>query len=466
MSLLFDSLLIKESILDELNDYDKQKTPEIPKNLEEYINHLAKTGETLFPWLKIRGVLRHKLELVIANFKEVCPTENLPPCPNVEPFNFEIVKDKILQQFDSFTCAPFTIQRLCELLCAPRKHYKRTDKFMRGIEKNLLVVTTVDPEQRKRSESVSSSQTLVNGVVDINVGSSRPLATFAAKNDSRPVSAASDTASVSDADSGISDTEDEDKPARKEPVLIKASGTAEPQDQGEARETTNGAVDQEEAKPLPTTTETVSPALVESPVTPAVVTSEETPTVQMPEDATGSSTSESEKAIVKEEEATPSEEDSAKSIDVESVASEEKPVDMEEEESAPPKLVTKEETTADERIVEVQPQESEMTIAPEVSQPPSAAALSETLETPVSDKKRPLEKAVDGDEEDDSEHSPDAKQPRFFSPDKQVIEDNPVPAQTTDTQVAEEEQTAVTPSLETVEKPAETDPVVPATESH
>jgi hypothetical protein len=204
--------------------------------------------------------------------------------------------------------------------------------------------------------------------------------------------------------------------------LIKASGTAEPQDQGEAKETTNGAVDQEEAKPLPTTTttETVSPALVESPVTPAVVTSEETPTVQMPEDATGSSTSESEKTVVKEDEAsaTPSEEDSAKSIDVESVASEEKPVDMEEEESAPPKLVTKEETTADERIVEVQPQESEMTIAPEVSQP--AAALSETLETPVSDKKRPLEKAVDGDEEDDSEHSPDAKQPRFFSPDKVI----------------------------------------------
>jgi hypothetical protein len=204
--------------------------------------------------------------------------------------------------------------------------------------------------------------------------------------------------------------------------LIKASGTAEPQDQGEAKETTNGAVDQEEAKPLPTTTETVSPALVESPVTPAVVTSEETPTVQMPEDATGSSTSESEKTVVKEDEAsaTPSEEDSAKSIDVESVASEEKPVDMEEEESAPPKLVTKEETTADERIVEVQPQESEMTIAPEVSQPPPAAALSETLETPVSDKKRPLEKAVDGEEEDDSEHSPDAKQPRFFSPDKVI----------------------------------------------
>lgn len=51
---------------------------------------------------------------------------------------------------------------------------------------------------RKRSESVSSSQTLVNGVVEINVGSNRPLVTIGAKNDQRPASAASDTASVSD----------------------------------------------------------------------------------------------------------------------------------------------------------------------------------------------------------------------------------------------------------------------------
>lgn len=34
-----------------------------------------------------------------------------------------------------FSRAPFTIQRLCELITNPQKHYKRTDKFMRGIEK-------------------------------------------------------------------------------------------------------------------------------------------------------------------------------------------------------------------------------------------------------------------------------------------------------------------------------------------
>ena len=31
--------------------------------------------------------------------------------------------------------APFTIQRLCELMTEPGKHYRRTDKFLRGIEK-------------------------------------------------------------------------------------------------------------------------------------------------------------------------------------------------------------------------------------------------------------------------------------------------------------------------------------------
>nr|CAG4637298.1 EOG090X0BWU [Ceriodaphnia reticulata]SVE73153.1 EOG090X0BWU [Ceriodaphnia reticulata] len=416
-------------ILDELNDYDKQKTPEIPKSLEEYINHLAKTGETLFPWLKIRGVLRHKLELVIANFKEICPTENLPPCPNVEPFHFETVRDKILEQFDSFTCAPFTIQRLCELLCAPRKHYKRTDKFMRGIEKNLLVVSTVDPEQRKRSESVSSSQTLVNGVVEINVGSSRPLVTFGAKNDQRPASAASDTASVSDADSGISDTEDEEKPAAgKQPESMKAPEEVETKE-------TNGAAEIEEAKPLAATE---SAPVIESQVTAEEPTRSSEVVEAAPPPPPPPACNEEEKDKV---EAPPvSEEESGRSIDVESVASEEKPVEMKEV---------------------VAPTKEEERIVPDSEIPPASVETpSEVLETPVSDKKRPLEKAEGEDDDDDREHSPDAKQPRIFSPDK-VVEDNTVPEPSeSSSQVAEQEEQVTTLPQE-AEKTAETTPPQP-----
>lgn len=33
--------------------------------------------------------------------------------------------------------------RLCELLTTPSRHYKRLDKFLRALEKNINVVTTV-----------------------------------------------------------------------------------------------------------------------------------------------------------------------------------------------------------------------------------------------------------------------------------------------------------------------------------
>jgi len=38
--------------------------------------------------------------------------------------------------------APFTIQRLCELLVDPMKHYKTLEKFMRAVEKVIEIHST------------------------------------------------------------------------------------------------------------------------------------------------------------------------------------------------------------------------------------------------------------------------------------------------------------------------------------
>lgn len=48
------------------------------------------------------------------------------------------MKKTLFERFDTFQAAPFTIQRLCELLTDPKKHYNRLDKFMRALEKNIL----------------------------------------------------------------------------------------------------------------------------------------------------------------------------------------------------------------------------------------------------------------------------------------------------------------------------------------
>merc|ERR1719187_1692831 len=76
--------------------------------------------------------MKSKLEIIIREFNESCPEGHLPKMPNVDVFKFSEMKERIMEQLESYTGTPFTIQRLCELLVQPKRHYKRTDKFMRG----------------------------------------------------------------------------------------------------------------------------------------------------------------------------------------------------------------------------------------------------------------------------------------------------------------------------------------------
>ena len=92
---------------------------------------------------------------------------DLPHYPNVDPFNYETMKTALLERLESFSAAPFTVQRICELLTDPRKQYSRIDKFMRAIEKNILVVSTTEPGRPKSladsSDYSDSLDSMVNG---------------------------------------------------------------------------------------------------------------------------------------------------------------------------------------------------------------------------------------------------------------------------------------------------------------
>ena len=45
---------------------------------------------------------------------------------------------------DWYDRGPFTIQRICELCVNPRQHYKYVGKYLRAVEKSLLVTSTWD----------------------------------------------------------------------------------------------------------------------------------------------------------------------------------------------------------------------------------------------------------------------------------------------------------------------------------
>ncbi|XP_015379958.1 PREDICTED: serine/threonine-protein phosphatase 4 regulatory subunit 2 [Diuraphis noxia] len=147
-----------ELVMQMLEMYQMYKQ-QVPVELEEYLRYVAKTGNTLFQWTLVKPFIREKIMNVIAEFVEQSSLSDIPPYPNVDPFNYEAMKTMLLERFDTFNGPPFTIQRLCELLSCPRKEYNRVDKFMRAVEKNILVVSTCDLRP-KREEPI------VNGAPD------------------------------------------------------------------------------------------------------------------------------------------------------------------------------------------------------------------------------------------------------------------------------------------------------------
>lgn len=155
-----------EEVLQSLDEFAKLKPKDIPRELEDYLSYVAKTGDPVYQWSIVKCLFREKLLNVITEFHETSPTTDLPPCPNVDPFNYESMKNSLLERLDSFPSAPFTVQRLCELLTTPRKEYSRADKFMRAVEKNILVVSTREPGNVRRFDNNGQPELLMNGVMD------------------------------------------------------------------------------------------------------------------------------------------------------------------------------------------------------------------------------------------------------------------------------------------------------------
>lgn len=133
------------NITDMLEAFSENEAAEISLQLEQYLKSIATTGQTLVPWLKLRPLIARKLEFVIGEFLKGSPAGTGSVAGvNSDCVSFDEMRSRLVNCVNKFNSAPFTIQRLCELLVDPNKHYKTMEKFMRAIEKNLLVISTVD----------------------------------------------------------------------------------------------------------------------------------------------------------------------------------------------------------------------------------------------------------------------------------------------------------------------------------
>uniref|UniRef100_A0A8D2B2V3 Serine/threonine-protein phosphatase 4 regulatory subunit 2 n=1 Tax=Sciurus vulgaris TaxID=55149 RepID=A0A8D2B2V3_SCIVU len=121
-----------------------------------------KQGAERIQWSQFKGYFIFKLEKVMDDFRTSAPEPRGPPNPNVEYIPFDEMKERILKIVTGFNGIPSTIQRLCELLTDPRRNYTGTDKFLRGVGKNVMVVSCVYPSSEKNN---SNSLNRMNGVM-------------------------------------------------------------------------------------------------------------------------------------------------------------------------------------------------------------------------------------------------------------------------------------------------------------
>ncbi|OWR45045.1 hypothetical protein KGM_206603 [Danaus plexippus plexippus] len=149
-----------EEIFHFLEDFSKCERKTIPQELNDYLAYVARTGDPVYQWSLVKSLFKEKLLNVITDFYETTPGIEIPPYPNVNAFNYDSMKNSLVERLDSFNSAPFTVQRICELLTYPRKQYNRVDKFMRAIEKNILVVSTREPGHQRHPEN---GEPIVNG---------------------------------------------------------------------------------------------------------------------------------------------------------------------------------------------------------------------------------------------------------------------------------------------------------------
>lgn len=59
-----------DEILQILDRFTKQKSKDIPPELEEYISYVAKTGDTVYRWPTVQYLFREKLRNVIKDFHD------------------------------------------------------------------------------------------------------------------------------------------------------------------------------------------------------------------------------------------------------------------------------------------------------------------------------------------------------------------------------------------------------------
>ncbi|KAG7670024.1 putative Serine/threonine-protein phosphatase 4 regulatory subunit 2 [Nannochloris sp. 'desiccata'] len=119
---------------------------QITPGIRGVIAEVALTGLRRYHWQLLLPILHRLLDAALDSFTSIDLGEGEagPPRPMPDGGALEQSRTYLHSMLDDYSHeAPFTIQRLCEVILEPRKQYSRIDKFVVAVERLLSVTSTV-----------------------------------------------------------------------------------------------------------------------------------------------------------------------------------------------------------------------------------------------------------------------------------------------------------------------------------
>ncbi|KAF0436873.1 PPP4R2-domain-containing protein [Gigaspora margarita] len=128
-----------------VQDLEGSTEPKVLSPNDEVLTHISEMNQLTIPWPEVKDIIRER-------FEKICQEAQLPIAINgADPEQIDKVKAEIEEykqsinkMLDEFEKPPFTIQRTAELLLRPFQHHKTLVKWLRALEKVLMVQSSVD----------------------------------------------------------------------------------------------------------------------------------------------------------------------------------------------------------------------------------------------------------------------------------------------------------------------------------
>ncbi|KAI8465631.1 MAG: PPP4R2-domain-containing protein [Monoraphidium minutum] len=119
---------------------------EVTEPLRGLVAEMALTGVIRYHWQLVRPLLEHLLEQQLRRFDESCGVEVGPARPVLRDGEaLDPLIARLRSYLAGFDAAPWTAQRLAELLLEPGKQYRQLHKLALALEKLLLVSSGLPP---------------------------------------------------------------------------------------------------------------------------------------------------------------------------------------------------------------------------------------------------------------------------------------------------------------------------------